>query len=813
MFILDEPDLYSRTSACLDWLAGLKNESGAGKQRFHIYWNGVVGRKIALCIKSFLATQDMNRCELHLWLDTRTAWREHLRSPWLKPLLPHIQAHAFDLRRELAATGLGDRRLSAVEEPTQRSNFARLALLWHHGGWYVDADTVFLRDLRPLASEFPNDDLCCRWAMQPFANNAVLRLDAQGDTATRLLENAFDRQSARARDLMRFSESLDVNLLVLPSAVFDPLWLHHDGKDTYKDAPFDKFGDFFAQDDSLTNVDRGEMRQAFFPGAFAYHWHNRWQVPEVSESWFGLLEEIFDEIVSDRYDLRHEPAPVHVKVESWKFDRERFRAEGYLGPVELFSESLCGLIAGHAASDRTPEPADWPKGRAVTDRFFYDIALQPGLLAIVRSILGNDVVLWGASIIRCRRGREHPWHVDIESAGGEGRFLTVWVGLQNTSVDSSLRLISRSHGFGRSLQEVAAEKGVPYGRASDEDVLRWAREHDSGAAIVAPAEVDGDAVFFDGRLWHGSRNPTDHHHRVALLLQYATADAPVRMRARNCFEWPFIYSQRKPPVLLVSGSASGDTNRIVPPPPAGSGHKTIVTRVTPIGLPLPEEPRRGWKPYHFFRGSTPVVDVMGCHASVLSPGHCPHPPHAHLDEELLMVLDGEAEVVIADAPDKPTRIEAVKPGQFMYYPALQHHTIRNCSDRPVTYLMFKWRAAPAQIPGPLGTEITFYRQLPPKAATRPRDTWLLIEGPTAYLGKLHAHFTELQPGAGYAPHRDPYDVAIVLLEGTVTTLGRTLSSGAVVYYSANEPHGMHNPGDDVARYLVFEFHPASPVSA
>ena len=62
------------------------------------------------------------------------------------------------------------------------------------------------------------------------------------------------------------------------------------------------------------------------------------------------------------------------------------------------------------------------------------------------------------------------------------------------------------------------------------------------------------------------------------------------------------------------------------------------------------------------------------------------------------------------------------------------------------------------------------------------------------------------PGAGYAPHADPYDVAVIVLEGTVETLGRRVEPCGLIFYKAGEPHGLENPTDHVARYVVFEFH-------
>jgi hypothetical protein len=84
-----------------------------------------------------------------------------------------------------------------------------------------------------------------------------------------------------------------------------------------------------------------------------------------------------------------------------------------------------------------------------------------------------------------------------------------------------------------------------------------------------------------------------------------------------------------------------------------------------------------------------------------------------------------------------------------------------------------------------------------------------MEGPTECLGKLHSHLTELQPDAGYEPHRDAHDVALVVLDGSVETLDQRVDPVSVVYASAGELHGMRNIGTVPARYLVFEFHAAA----
>ena len=138
--------------------------------------------------------------------------------------------------------------------------------------------------------------------------------------------------------------------------------------------------------------------------------------------------------------------------------------------------------------------------------------------------------------------------------------------------------------------------------------------------------------------------------------------------------------------ILVRGEARKDVNELVRLPPM------ITTQVYHLALPLADDPERRWKPYRMFNGATPIVEELSCHASVLSPGYTPHPPHAHEEEELLIALQGEAELIISDGPSTDyARTERLSPGSFIYYPAGQYHTIRNSGVSPITYLMFKWR--------------------------------------------------------------------------------------------------------------------------
>jgi mannose-6-phosphate isomerase-like protein (cupin superfamily) len=495
--------------------------------------------------------------------------------------------------------------------------------------------------------------------------------------------------------------------------------------------------------------------------------------------------------------------------ENLKKMQENFLREGFVGPIPIFTSTQCELIIKHDRYGESLDPMDWEKGIAATDKFYYDIAIRPTILLILKSLLGENVILWGAKVIVQNAGQIHPWHTDIETSTPNGHCVSIWVGLENTNESSTLQIISRSHKLGKPIQQMAQERNYRRGEASSDLILGWAREQEPLAEIVHPIISEGEAIIFDGDIWHASFNNQTENYRTALLLQYSDTDTAIRIPDYKQLEWPFRFkSWPKPPTILISGKSTSTKNRLIPPPNKNNGSEKILgTHIQPLSLPLTEDKKKLWKPYYLFKGRTRNLEVMSCHVSVLSPGHSPHPPHAHLDEELLIVLEGDAELIISDSPDtKEPKIVHLQPGSFVYYPPYQHHTIRNTSAAPISYLMFKWRAPATESTKILPCKVFHYGKYLEHEATKAFSTQILFERSTPFLKKIHTHITTIQPGGGYAPHIDAHDVAIVMLSGTVETLGQIIKENGVIYYSAGELHGMKNIGNKPARYLVFEFH-------
>jgi quercetin dioxygenase-like cupin family protein len=489
-----------------------------------------------------------------------------------------------------------------------------------------------------------------------------------------------------------------------------------------------------------------------------------------------------------------------------------FEQKGYLDPIRIFSPVETRDLWIALKMDLNNPPLDWEKGYAASSRLFFEIASDKKILDRVQALIGHDILLWGASIVTKSPGEIHPWHCDIENAGmAQNECVSVWIGLEHTSSDSSLYLIPFSHRFTKTVQQVRHEKGVARMQASTLEVLSWAEENDKRSTVVHPVVENGEALFFHGRIWHFSDNQSDAS-RSALLLQYATPATAIRIPDPNNLEWPFYQLEiPRPPCILLRGDDRAGLNQIVSPPVSVGGTQSRLeirsSRIHSLTLPLPLPDGQFWKPYFLLDGRTSVMEHLTCHISSLRKGHQPHPPHAHREEEILIVLEGTVDVLLPEIPARGKIFrQRLRPGDFVYYPAYFPHTIESVSREPANYLMFKWYNQAKAKAGEMAYQFIAAGEDDDRVSEREIRYGLVFEGTTRCLEKLHCHRTVIQAGASYAAHIDPYDVAIVVLKGEVETLGKRVTQNGVIFYPSGLPHGMANPGQEDAHYLVFEFH-------
>jgi len=164
------------------------------------------------------------------------------------------------------------------------SDLARYLLLWRYGGVWFDLDVFFLRSFDPLYAAFPDEAMVYAWEYRPWPNGAIfICLKAQHPHMRSLLNFmlSLNRDHGHGGSSFGFwsnpndpppdlSYQSPIPLTVLPCSWFDASWIQN---------PMGfQFSNFFQGSSSTFNVGN------FFPGAFAYHWHNQWAaaIPETS---------------------------------------------------------------------------------------------------------------------------------------------------------------------------------------------------------------------------------------------------------------------------------------------------------------------------------------------------------------------------------------------------------------------------------------------------------------------------------------------------------------------------------------------------
>jgi mannose-6-phosphate isomerase-like protein (cupin superfamily) len=90
----------------------------------------------------------------------------------------------------------------------------------------------------------------------------------------------------------------------------------------------------------------------------------------------------------------------------------------------------------------------------------------------------------------------------------------------------------------------------------------------------------------------------------------------------------------------------------------------------------------------YVEGDTPASTKFVTGRFVLDPGQTPHPPHTHVEEEVMVVEAGTGEIF---CDGKTTK---VGPGSVMYTTPNAPHGIVNTGDKPLTFYFIKWAGKP-----------------------------------------------------------------------------------------------------------------------
>jgi XRE family transcriptional regulator, regulator of sulfur utilization len=82
-----------------------------------------------------------------------------------------------------------------------------------------------------------------------------------------------------------------------------------------------------------------------------------------------------------------------------------------------------------------------------------------------------------------------------------------------------------------------------------------------------------------------------------------------------------------------------------------------------------------------FDGPTSTLDKIHCHITTLKPGTDSGAPRRHLQEEVIIVKEGQVEAHIDG------RVETAGPGSVFFFAANAVTRLRNAGDGPATYIV------------------------------------------------------------------------------------------------------------------------------
>lgn len=286
-------ELYKDYESCLEFLKRIDDNDFAypnEKIKFHVYTE-VKSSKELMVIKSFLATQNLDHCELIVWSDYSIE-----DNPLIQPYKDYIDLRVWDAHEEAKGTILEDNHdvLSARDHKYYlQSDLLRLIALHKYGGVWADMDIIFLRDFKALLDQ----EYMYMWGSETdFAKEGacatILSLKKHSELSVELLKEVMVTPARPATAC--WGKEMFAALYrrypfpVLPSTFFNTEWcinIKHKGKSLH------------IQKGWFDNA--GYDEEFIFNDAYTWHWHNSSnkdkQVKKGSK--FKIIEEKVDSML------------------------------------------------------------------------------------------------------------------------------------------------------------------------------------------------------------------------------------------------------------------------------------------------------------------------------------------------------------------------------------------------------------------------------------------------------------------------------------------------------------------------------------
>jgi non-heme Fe2+,alpha-ketoglutarate-dependent halogenase len=238
-----------------------------------------------------------------------------------------------------------------------------------------------------------------------------------------------------------------------------------------------------------------------------------------------------DELAKLGRDLRFHPVRNDRPQVLTREQIEAFNRDGYLRPFRIYSDAEIAeirdyfdrLLARYIAEGKDSysiSSAHLRHGRV------YDILTNPQIVALVKDLLGENVVGWGTHFF-CkmpRDGKAVAWHQDASYWPlSPSKAVTVWLAIDDADAENAnMRFIAGSHHFGH----LTFRPSDP----SEHNVLNQTIENaEQYGPIVDDPLKAGECSIHSDLLLHGSEANSSDRRRCGLTIRYAAADVRAGM--------------------------------------------------------------------------------------------------------------------------------------------------------------------------------------------------------------------------------------------------------------------------------------------
>jgi len=232
-----------------------------------------------------------------------------------------------------------------------------------------------------------------------------------------------------------------------------------------------------------------------------------------------------EDLSKTQRDLRFYPSTTENPKTLTSEQIAAFNRDGYLKGLRIFSEDeirgtrnyfdeLLAKTLAAGGDSYSISTAHLRLGRV------YDLLTEPRLVAIVKDLLGEDVIGWGSHFF-CKLpgdGKRVSWHQDSSYWPlSHAKTVTAWLAIDDADVENAcMRFIPRSHLLGHLTYKLSEN--------DESNVLN--QTVPDAESLGQPVDVElkaGQISIHSDLLLHGSEKNQSNRRRCGLTLRYCPA--------------------------------------------------------------------------------------------------------------------------------------------------------------------------------------------------------------------------------------------------------------------------------------------------